>query len=325
MKIFGIIGVGALLATGLFTTHEAEAATPALVRGFDPTLGQLPESMATDSRGNFYLSMGGQVVKVDASLSLSTLATLPVAEGVFATGVKFAPDGSLFVASGGFDPALDGSFVFSVDPSTGAVSTVTSMDPDGFPNDLAFGDDGSTFVTDSFLGAIWKVGADGVATLWLQDPLLEGNPDAPALGAPFGADGIAFDRQKRNLYVTNLDLGAILKIPVRRDGTPGDVEVFAADERLVGADGIAFDRAGTLYVAVNAQDSIATVDKRGRVRVIAQGGVLDGPSSFAFGTARCDHHTLFITSFAIARAMSGGDPHPAIVSLRVRTPGLRVP
>jgi sugar lactone lactonase YvrE len=325
MKIYGIIGVGALVLVGLFSARDARAATPELVRAFDPTLGQLPESMATDSAGNFYLSMGSQVMKVDTSLSLTTLATLPVAANVFATGVKFAPDGSLFVASGGFDPALDGSFVFSVNPSTGAVNVVTSMDPDGFPNDLAFDDDGSTFVTDSFLGAIWKVTSDGVATIWLQDPLLEGNPDGSALGTPFGADGIAFDRSKRNLYVTNLDFGAILKIRVRHDGQPGDVEVFAADSRLVGADGIAFDRAGTLYVAVNAQDSIATVDRRGRVRVIAEGGVLDGPSSFAFGVAPCDRHTLFITSFAIARASSGGDPHPGIVSLRVRAPGLALP
>jgi sugar lactone lactonase YvrE len=317
-----VVGVlGALLPL------VAQARPLRTVVPFDPTLGQLPESIAADRGGNLYVSMGSQVTRVDPTRAISTLATLPVPAGVFATGVKFAPDGRLFVASGGFDPALDGSFVFSVSTTSGAVEQFATLDPDGFPNDLAFDDDGNTFLTDSFLGAVWKIDPDGNASIWLSSPLLAGNPDAPALGAPFGADGIAFDRHKRNVYVTNLDFGAILKIGVLEDGGPSDVEVFAADPRLVGADGVAFDAAGTLYVAVNAQDQLATVDRHGMVDVIAQGGLLDGPSSLAFGVAPCDRTTLFITSFAIGRAQGlfPGEPHPAILSLGVQVPGLKLP
>jgi sugar lactone lactonase YvrE len=315
-----------LLALGaLFVTAPAVAA-PQLVVALDPALGQLPESLAVDGGGNFYVSMGSQLAKIDASHNITTLAALPVPGGS-ATGVKFAPNGKLYVATAAFDPNADASYVFSVDKNTGAIGVVADFDPDGFPNDIAFDAAGATFVTDSALGAIWKIAPGGTPFIWLADPLLQGNPNASVFGAPFGANGIVFDRTKRKLYVSNTDLGAVLEIDIARNGSPGDVEVFASDPSLVGADGLALDRSGTLYVAVNTQDQLATVDRHGNVTVIAQGGLLDGPSSFAFGVAPCDHHTLYLTNFAIARALGliPGEPHPAILSLRVSTPGLPLP
>jgi sugar lactone lactonase YvrE len=96
---------------------------------------------------------------------------------------------------------------------------------------------------------------------------------------------------------------------------------------LVGADGLAMDRSGTLYVAVNTQDQLATVDKRGRITVLTSGAPLDGPSSLAFGIAPCERHSLFITNFAISRASGAkpGTPNPGLLSLRVSTPGLELP
>jgi sugar lactone lactonase YvrE len=321
---WGALALGALLLTA---KAEASTATPQQFLAFDAAQGQLPESVTVDARGNFYVSMGAQVSKITSSYAVSTLATLPIAAGGFATGVKFAPNGRLFVASGGFDPALDASYVFSVDALTGSVSVVTSLDPDGFPNDMAFDDAGTTYLTDSFLGVVWKITPGGAASIWLSDPLLVGNGSNPVLGLPFGANGIVFDRAKRNLYIANTDLGAILSVRVRPNGSPGEVEVFAADAELIGADGLAMDRSGTLYVAVNAQDQLATVDKRGRVRVITQGAPLDGPSSLAFGVAPCDRHSLFISNFAISRATGAipGVPNPGLLSLRVSTPGLPLP
>jgi sugar lactone lactonase YvrE len=319
--------VGALALGVLLLASPAEAATPQQLLSLDPSLGQLPESLTVDARGNFYVSMGSQVAKIDRSFAVSTLATLPIAAGGFATGLKFAPSGRLFIASGAFDPTLDASYVFSLDTRTGDLSVVTSLDPDGFPNDMAFDDAGATFLTDSFLGVVWKISPGGAASIWASDPLLQGNGNNPVLGLPFGANGIVFDRAKRKLYIANTDLGAILTVRVQADGSAGDVEVFAADAELTGADGLAFDRAGTLYVAVNAQDQLATVDKRGRVRVIAEGPPLDGPSSLAFGVAHCDRHSLFISNFAISRATGAipGPPNPGLLSLRVGTPGLSLP
>lgn len=319
---------GLLVAWAMVWAPAVSQAAPLVpVMSFDPTLGQLPESIAADAAGNLYVSMANTVARVTPARDLVPLAALPVPEGVFTTGVKFGPDGMLYAASAAFDPSLAGSFVWRVDPATGDADPVVVLDPNGFPNDLAFDDDESFYVTDPFLGVVWKVDASGVATQWLSDPALLGNPAAPALGAPFGVDGIAFDRHKRNLYFTNLDYGLILKARVLPDGSAGTLEVFASDPRLVGADGIAFDRSGKLYVAVNAQDRIATVNKHGHVSVVAEGGLLDSPSAFAFGARHCDQHTLYITNFAIARAngLKPGVPAPGIVSLRVAPGGLPLP
>jgi sugar lactone lactonase YvrE len=319
--------VGAVALGALLLTTNVEAASPQQLVALNPALGQLPESVAVDAQRNFYVSMGSQVAKIDGSYTLSTLASLPLPAGGFATGVKFAPNGSLFVASGAFDPALDASYVFSVDATTGSVSVVTALDPDGFPNDMAFDDAGTTYLTDSFLGVVWKITPGGTPSIWVSDPLLLGNASAPVLGLPFGANGIVFDRTKKKLFVANTDLGAILEIRVHANGTPGDVEVFASGPELVGADGLAMDRAGKLYVAVNGQDQLATVDKRGRITVLTSGTPLDGPSSLAFGVAHCDRHSLFISNFAISRASGAkpGTPNPGLLSLRVSTPGLELP
>jgi sugar lactone lactonase YvrE len=336
-----VVSVGVLVLGGASVARaggaECPPAGPAALLGvvaFDPTIGQLPESLAVgfvpgESASSFFVSVGTTVLKVDPEGVLSTLVQLPIAPEAFSSGIKFGPDGFLIVNSGGFDPALAASFVWRVSPVSGSVEQVAALDPAGFPNDLAFDGAGNIYVTDSFLGSIWRIDAGGQVSEWVSDPLLLGNPDAPALGAQaFGADGIAFDRERTNVYVSNLDFGTILRIPFEAGGrAAGPVELFAEDPLLIGADGIAFDREGTLYVAVNAQDRLATVGVDGQVGVLAEGGLLDGPSSLAFGADRADRKTLFLTNFAISRASGTqpGDPHPGILSLEVGRAGLPVP
>ena len=81
----------------------------------------------------------------------------------------------------------------------------------------------------------------------------------------------------------------------------------------------ALDRHGTLYVAVNALDRIATVDFRGNVATYVEGTPLDAPSSVVFGTRPADRHSLFLTSFSLYRAngLKPGSPQPALQSVPV--------
>ncbi len=139
----------------------------------------------------------------------------------------------------------------------------------------------------------------------------------------FGANGIAFDASHRHLYVGNTDCGRVLRIAVR-DGSATDVDVLVQNESLKGADGIAFDERGTPYVAVNALDRIATVDRYGYISVYAQGAPLDAPSSLVFGSDCNGPHTLYLSSFALYRANGfiPGVPHPAIQSIPVPFAGL---
>lgn len=330
MRKYGLVLVSALLAaSGTVLAAPPGAATLTPVVAFDPAIGELPESIALDGAGNYYVSTGISVKKVTPSGQATTLATLPVSDpGSFTTGVKFGPDGLLYVGTASLDPTLDSAAVWKVSPATGSYELVTSLDPAGFPNDFAFDRAGNTFVTDPFLGRIYRIDASGTASVWLADPALLGEPTAPALAIhDFGVDGIAFDAQKRHIFVSNLDKGTILKIPVSHCGDAGPVQVFASDPALIGADGIAFDTRQTLYVAVGVQNRIVTVDRFGAVDVFAEGGPLDGPSAFAFGVNSQNKKTLYITNFAISRAIGtqSGVPEPGILKVSVKYTGLSVP
>jgi sugar lactone lactonase YvrE len=313
-----------LLATCVPASIGAAQALQTVV-AFNPAAGELPESVTLDHDGNLYMSMGSSIVRRTPDGVLSTFGTLPIA--AFALGVKVGPDGCVYTASTSLDPSVDGAFVWRI-CSPGTVEMFAELDHTGAANDLAFDDDGNLFVTDPFLGQVWKVSPEGDAAVWVQDPLLEGNPAAPVLVFhPFGADGIAFDKTKHNLYVGNVDAGHIVRIPVQCDGSAGALSVFVSDSLLAGVDGIAFDNKGTLYATVNAADRLVSIDADGDITVIAEGGLLDSPSSVAFGTQGNDKKTLYVTSSAVLRAfgIKPGVPHPALLKTSVKHKGLALP
>ena len=281
----------------------------------------IPESVTTDDEGNLYVSVGNTVQKRPPGGAFSVLGTLPLP--IAALGVKVGPDGCVYNASTSLS-ATPGAFVWRL--CSGSVEAFAELDHGGAPNDLAFDDDGSLFVTDPLLGEIWKIDEAGNAAVFLQHPLLAGDPADPALiFRQIGVNGIAFDKHHRNLYVSNTDRGTVLRIDLSASA-PTPV-VFAQDARLRGADGIAFDQSGELWVAVNKTDTLASVDKRGRVRLHASGAPLDAPSSVVFGATRHDKHTLYLTSSAFSRTLGlqPGTPAPALVRLRAATPGLPLP
>jgi sugar lactone lactonase YvrE len=323
------------LAAALFAavislaTLKTDAAAVAVVVPLDPSIGQLPESITIDDAGNVYLSMSNTVwkVKPDGHHAPTPFATLPVpADGAtFGTGLKFGPDGYLYAASASFNPANDASHVWRISPA-GQVTDYARLDATGFPNDLAWDDHHHLFVTDPWLGLVYEIDGPGQASVWLQDPLLDGDPAHAVFGFhAFGVDGIAFDGNKKNLYLGNLDHGEILRVGIGCHGEAEDVEVFAGDARLVGADGIAFDKNENLYVAANSQNQIAVVDRHGQVSLFAHGGPFDGPSSLVWGTQGNSKKTLYIANFAIGSALSGGVPHPALLETTTAHGGLSLP
>nr|WP_263429763.1 SMP-30/gluconolactonase/LRE family protein [Nannocystis pusilla] len=269
--------------------------------------------------------MGAHIKKITPSGHVSVYATLPLPTGVLAGGLKFGDDGDLYVATGSISPTPPVAFVFRIDPDS-AVSTYATLDSTGYPNDIAFDDHGQLFVTDPLKGLVWKIDEDGHPDVWLADPELAGNPDEPFLVlSRFGVDGIAFDEHKNNLYLSNLDYGTILRVEIECDGSPGAIEIWADDfDALAGADGIAFDDKGTLFVAVNGQDRLVAIDKHGDIDIIAEGGLLDAPSSLVFGATKQSKKTLYVASFAITRhyGIFPGTPYPALLQLPVKHNGL---
>jgi sugar lactone lactonase YvrE len=134
----------------------------------------------------------------------------------------------------------------------------------GAPNALAKDKDGNLWVSDSFTGSITKIRHNGTTqTFPYPSELKPAPPDYPL----FGANGIAFDRGERFLYVAMTGRDQILRIR-HEDGALGRIEVFAtgtAGGALDGADGIAFDVKGNLYVCSNQSNEVAVLSPRGKV------------------------------------------------------------
>ena len=320
----------ALASAAVLVPADAAAAEPQQFVALDPAQGQLPESITTDDAGDLYVSIGTQIGKITPGGALSIFATLPVPAGTFTSGLKFGPDGYLYAGTAGFTPDPAVAFIWRISPSGKQVTEFAELDPNGFPNDLAFDDDGDLYVTDPFLGQIWKIDEDGDAEVWLKDPLFAANVEAPYLGvAPFGVDGIAFDK-KGDLYVGNLDYGRIIRIEIDKCGEPEDIDVVYENIDLIGGvDGIAFDKQGTLFLAVHGQDRIVALDQKGKkvvATVVAEGGKLQQPSSLVFGVTKQSKKTLYIANFAILAALGvkPGPPTPGVLKLAVKHEGLRL-
>lgn len=288
--------------------------------------GESPESISIDGAGNAFVSIGTIIRKRTPGGQESTFSTLPIA--AFALGVKVGPDGCVYNVSTSLDPSVVGAFVWRTCTAGTTAQLYATLDPSGGPNDLAFDDDGRLFVTDPFLGRVYSIACDGTVSLWLQDAVLNGNPAAPFLGFhAVGVDGIAFDEEKENLYLGNLDYGRIIRVPIRHDGSAGTPSVVVSDPRLVGIDGIALDEAGNLFAAINGQDHLVSVSRHGKIKELAGGPPLDGPASVAFGTRHADRRTLYVVNGAFMRTfgLQPGIPHPVLLETGTPHRGLPLP
>ena len=318
--------VGILMA---LAPISATAGDVGVVRNFGPNLQAFcpnPEGIARDPRGNLYASSdhaGGTAGICVLDRGGNLLREIAVAAGPSGVasllGELFVPGEGLYVADLADRVAGDGRLL-RVDPRTGRVKVLAT----GFaaPNAIARDERGDLFVSDSFAGTITKVKPDGSrSSIWTQDPLLttKGTP-------PFGANGLAFDRGQRFLYVANTGDSRVLRIPVDRDGSAGPVEVFAdgatidaqqqTTQALHGADGIMFDVRGNLYVCANQTDQVQVLDPRGRL-VARYAGVgedaLHVPASLVF-----HQRTLYITNLSNA----DGGVNSKLSVLRTPSPGL---
>jgi sugar lactone lactonase YvrE len=165
---------------------------------------------------------------------------------------------------------------------------------------------------------VWRVGR-GRARIWAQDDVLLGDTTTDF---PIGANGLAFFG--RYLYVANSQKGRIVRIPVQPGGRAGTPVVLVEDERILGADGIAFDVRGYLYAAVNEQDKLVRMGPSGgMIETLAnRADGLDFPATPIFGE-RPPHRTdLFLTNFALDL---DADPDPALLVLDVGVAGRRLP
>jgi Cu-Zn family superoxide dismutase len=134
-------------------------------------------------------------------------------------------------------------------------SPVARMDVGGRPscvNDIAFGPDGTAYVTDSLISLLFRVDAGSVTLRPWVDLAEQGVPWAEGLNF----NGIVLTRDDRHLVACQTNLGRFWQVEL----DSGHVtEVALNGGPLEHCDGIAL-AGSTLYVAVNARNYVALVE-----------------------------------------------------------------
>ena len=255
------------------------------------------EGLTADGRGNVYVaerSAGSSPCPVwriaTATRAATQIGTLP--GPCSPSGIAFGPDGRLYV-TGGNAPANDTIFVLR----PGTAATTATVFATGVPaaNGLAFDRRGTLWASDggNAQGIVYRIapsGGAGVEAFRIppmtnrigvgrQNGSLQGvTPNTPA-AQNIVANGIVVTRDG-DLVVADTARGALWDVRLDSTGrvtSPvGCDETFTADTlcldavrvehpALEGADGIALDAAGRIWVDANERNTIAVVDQRGGV------------------------------------------------------------
>ena len=201
------------------------------------------------------------------------------------SGLAFGPDGLLYVT--------ETSRIFSLapDPVLPPIGTVFTKAPVPGTNGVAFDRNGNLWTGDGTQaqGRVWKIDRDGNPTLmFLVQPMANSlgigrsnqtlQPPAAANPQPLVANGLQFT-SSGDLLIADTARGAIWKVAIGADGKGGKPTLLAQSPLLEGADGLAFDRNGKLWVAANERNAIVMVAPDGQVQEIAKNGS-SGPLEF---------------------------------------------
>ena len=294
------------------------------------------EGLAISPRNEIYAAAQAErvIYRITPGGKVSAFANFGLnADDIYIVGLAVAGDDSVYAAVMGCG-RTDLNGVWRADTSgqltlAYPMPVTTGACGGSIPNALAFDDNGNLYVTESAQGEVWRLGAQG-AELWARHDLLKPRPESLN---QVGADGIAY--RNNSLWVSNLDKGTMIEIPIRNDGRAGSPRLFA--QGLGHPDGQQFDVQGNLWVTNygyqewdvldGSQLNVLRVSPQGKVEIVITTEQLRGstgstmaPASPVFGFGR-ESSTLFLGGFLPIP----DDPNPNVAKVKVGIPGMRLP
>lgn len=279
--------------------RRSELADVQVLARFDKSAGQSAESIAPEPGGGAVVGMisARQVVRVGKDGNTTVLVTMPLPAGgggttpviksAQVTGVARGRDGSVFFLYSAGQGGLTG--IWHLAPGSSKPELVVPMPADAVLNALVIDQPRNRFlVTDSAGGRVWVAPLPGgKPSVWSADPAL-----APSRF--FGANGMKVHAGA--VWVSNYDLGTIMRIPVEESGTAGSAAVHATG--LTGVDDFDFTGQGDeILTALNDESKVVVVAADGSQRVL-----LDGKNGLQGTTAVVVRgSTVFITNSALQK------------------------
>ena len=209
--------------------------------------------------------------------------------------------------------------------STGPGCSPNAADSPAIPNLATWGPGGALYVTDYGQAVIWKIGQrHQQPRVWFASPALD--------GSEFGTTGIAFRPGTRDLLIaqgstatdgTAPTNGKLYRLPVRRNGRPGELATLWTSLPGDLPDGFGLARSGRIYLAnAGLSAQLVVLSRRGKEleRFPEAPGSGENGSSVPFDTP--SSATFLGTRVLVAnQSYSGDTSHHAILDVEVRERG----
>lgn len=270
---FCIIGLTALLATGVLGEEKPFVATP-LTKPGDFTDGV--EGPACDAEGNIYavsFQKAENIGKVSPKGAAELFVTLPGKSA--GNGIVFDQQGRMYVAD------YVGHNVLRIDMRTRNIEVLAHDDAMHQPNDLAIAPNDTIYASDpdwnASKGQIWMLTTDGK----LRNV-------AHNLGT---TNGIEVSPDGKWLYVNESIQRNVWKFPIHADGSLGEKQLVKQFPDH-GFDGMRCDVDGNLYVTRHGKGTVVVMTPDGKelneVDVLGK-----SPTNLCFGGP--DGKTVYVT------------------------------
>ena len=164
---------------------------------------------------------------------------------------------------------------------------------------IAFDKAGTLFVSGGASGLVYSVGPNGGAAQAAAqtDKNARTLPNSTATQA-IVANGLKFDAAGI-LHVADTSRGAVWKVVIGADGKGAKPALLAQSPLLEGADDMAFNTNGDVWVAVNEQNAIISVSPSGVVKTVAKNGS-KGPLEFPAALVFVGN-TAYVANFDVPR------------------------
>ena len=278
-------------------------------------VGTFVENLAVLADGALAVSVHteNQVQRLDPGGRADTLVELPVPPA----GLVARRGGGVYVAGG--EPGSPPGRVWRVE-ADGTAEVAVEVPGALFLNGLTPLDATSLLAADGIGWCLWRLDlTTGTARRWIVHERLAKVTSFPLMP---GANGLKL--HGGHAWVTNTDRAELLRIPVRPDGSAGDLEVVA--ERLRGDD-LAFAADGTAYITTHIENSLIRVTPDGdRTAIAGPDQHMPGSTAAAFGSDRGWPTGLYVTTTGgLLRPYQGRARTAKLVRLQVAAPASPIP